>query len=125
MSRWGGLLGLGGIVVLVVHGAGCITPTSSSSLVDPFQYWDEAQYRIDYWLGWHSACNDANVLRPYHKPVINRVLPAAIPTCDYNADTNTIRYNPSVLDGCMAHELGHAALYQAGNPCWRDFEHDL
>jgi hypothetical protein len=43
--------------------------------------------------------------------------------CYYRASINTIVYDERWLDGCMAHELGHAALDMADNACYRDFEH--
>lgn len=27
--------------------------------------------------------------------------------------------------GCVAHEIGHAALYMINHPCWGEFEHDF
>lgn len=113
-----------GLSMLVV---GCAPegPTSTSTIsVDWMQYWPEAEYRINDWLGWHLGCRSGDSLG-YILPVIDGVFESGVDTCTYSPGTRVIKYNPEFLDGCMAHELGHAALHQAGNSCWRDYEHDL
>ena len=111
-----------GLVLL----SSCATFLSTDRIaLDPFEYWSEAEYRIDYWLSWHPECQ-VGVHGPFSQPVINSVVPSdAIATCDYNPFSRQIRYRPGVEEGCMAHELGHATLHQAGHPCWRRYEHDL
>ena len=110
---------------------GCADNPLSPSSVDPFVYWPEAEYRIDYWLDWHTACRSAVLpgRAAYIRPVINGVFIREVKpehTCSYNPASLHIYIDPKQDPaGCMAHELGHAALHQAGNPCWRDYEHDL
>ncbi len=50
------------------------------------------------------------------------VLTPEVP-CLYH-ESDTITYDQRWLNGCMAHELGHAALEMGGNDCWREYEHD-
>jgi len=115
-----------GCVLLV--GVACATPTSSSS-INPMLYWPEAQYRIGYWLDRHPDCRSGMLrlegsLPP--RPVVNRVLEdSTLETCEYSPSNREIVVNPIFTEGCMAHELGHAALHQVGNWCWGEFEHDL
>ena len=91
------------------------------SAVDPLSYWPEAEYRLNYWLAWHPHCP-----KDYVKPVIKAVYEdSTIETCTYSPDDRVITVNPAVVSGCMAHEVGHAALHQAGNGCWKIYEHDL
>jgi hypothetical protein len=100
--------------------AGCTSLTGPTVDVDLQSYWGEAEYRINHWLSWHPQCP-----RNYVKPLIRGIYEANVPTCTYSPGSKTINVNPLYIDGCMAHELGHAALHQAGNKCWRDYEHDL
>lgn len=110
------------LVVGVLIVVGCLSPTSPSSQDAELteRYWPEAEYRLNYWLGWHNSCKPNFV-----RPAIRWQAAVSEKTCKYFADSRLVRYNPAVLDGCAAHEIGHAALEQANNPCWHDYEHDL
>ena len=114
------------IIGVVVATIGCAGGPLAPSGVDPFVYWPEAEYRIGHWLSRHPGCPQGWV-----RPVINGVLIREVKpehTCSYSPDSLHIYIDPKEKSnpaGCMAHELGHAALHQAGNRCWRKFEHDL
>jgi hypothetical protein len=111
-------------LVMLALFVGCAGSPTGPDLVGPtldvFEYWPDAEYRINYWLNWHPDCSREDV-----QPMINGVFDEPVKTCAYNPSDRTISVRPEFIDGCMAHELGHAALHQAGNDCWRDFEHDL
>ncbi len=80
-------------------------------------HWPEAKERLLNWLYTHPQC-DSNYVTP------SVTLREGNPnTCLYS-ESDVITYRPEMLEGCIAHELGHAALEQAGNDCWRPFEHD-
>ena len=117
------------VVAVLVMGCSVEGPALTSPtgvLIDPMDWWDEAEYRINHWLGSaNQRCTSNTAGTSYTKPVIDGVFESDVETCTYSPGSRTIQVNPQYLDGCMAHELGHAALHQAGNPCWRDYEHDL
>ena len=114
------------VCVLVVLLFGCTTALSPSS-IDPFIYWPEAEYRINHWLSDNPSCRSGGAVA---RPVIDGVFERpADGNCFYSPDDRRIYIDPMYRNetrwgmGCMAHELGHAALHQTGNPCWREFEH--
>lgn len=84
-------------------------------------HWLEAEYRIKYWFSWHPDCAQDYVL-----PTIRALTPTDdVATCTYTEGSREIKYREQFFNGCIAHELGHAALEQAGNGCWHVYEHDL
>ena len=103
---------------LLCFAFGCSMPTAPSS-VDAALYWPDAEYRIGEWFSWNEHC-----ATNYIKPSVT-IVEGSPETCTYNGPNNRITINPIYTSGCMAHELGHAALEQAGNKCWREYEHNL
>src|SRR3990167_4574879 len=111
MRHWPGLL-------LLMWG--CQNPLSPPVAVDPEQFWPEAEYRINHWLGWHAYCIPPTPSgAAWVKPVIDRVFEEVGDgqNCHYHPDSRSISVDLDVVAGCMAHELGHAALHQASNSC--------
>lgn len=118
------------VVLSVLIGCDMASPTGpSSSLpsVDQMDAWPEAEERILNWLYTHKECRST-----YKMPRV-RLLDAkptlAGAACEYDPNERIIRapgqYQTTAWGaGCIAHELGHAALHQAGNDCWRPYEHD-
>ncbi len=99
---------------------GCNLPTSPTD-VDAMTWWPEAENRILNWLYIHPECG----ILVYVKPSVTAVVRGDVPTCTYDDDRREVVVGYNTPPGaCMAHELGHAALEQAGNKCWRDYEHD-
>jgi hypothetical protein len=110
------------VVLSVLLGCGMTSPTGPSpaevSGFEPMDYWPVAENRVLNWLYINPQCGD-NYVTP--SITMREGNPA---TCEYSPDNDVVIYNPAMLDGCIAHELGHAALEQAGNDCWRPYEHD-
>lgn len=111
------------IIGLFFSGCTQINVTGSSLDINPMRWWKDSEIRIELWLSWHSECEKQGYIRPK----INGVFENDVETCLYLPSSRVLYVNPDpkLREGCMAHELGHAALHQAGNTCWREFEHDL
>ena len=100
----------------------CQTPTGTRvHHLNLTPWWAKAQVRLDKWLRQHPGCPQ-NYVDPMPHVQVN-LRPDWDGTCFYRPSENLIVYQERYLDGCMAHELGHAALEIAGNRCWGKFEH--
>jgi len=100
--------------------SGCALPTTPTD-IDATVYWEEAEDRLLNWLYIHQECGwggDA-----FRMPRVT-VVRGNVPTCTYDDDERKITIGIADPGACMPHELGHAALEQVGNRCWRDYEHD-
>ena len=109
------------VPLLLVVACDMASPTGPSpaevSGFKPMDYWPKAENRILNWLYTHPQC-DSNYVTP--SVTLRQGNPK---TCLYS-ESDVITYRPEMLEGCIEHELGHAALEQADNDCWNDFEHD-
>jgi len=111
-----------GLMVLLLFAfSGCANRTTGITDIPDYNYmahWPEAENRILNWLYLHQECSQDYVVPTI---TLREGNPA---TCTYNGRSHVVTYKPETLEGCIAHELGHGALEQAGNDCWRDYEHD-
>ena len=98
----------------------CAAPLSPSA-IDP--WWPEAELRSAQWLSENPQCP-----KSYVKPsvsIVNEKPTLRGAACEYSPSNRLIRAPEPYFSetrfglGCIPHELMHAALHQANNPCWR------
>ena len=105
----------------------CKGPLAPSSGADSFVQWPEAEQRIQTWLRQHPECPNSYVMPSVS--LVNEKPTLKGAACEYSPSERLIRAPEPYFSevrfgmGCVAHELGHAALHQAGNPCGRRYEH--
>ncbi len=89
-------------------------------------YWSETQRRTSAWF--ENGGVEPPELPPsetvYSKVAFFEVPREDLATCTFdNGDLEIEVGDDKWQDGCVPHELGHAALWLIGHLCWDEFEH--
>lgn len=85
-------------------------------------YWGSLERRADIWFGYDiELLPGVEVLAAV---TVVEVPHEYIETCAFDSRRRKIRIGDDKWEsGCVPHELGHAALFLMGHPCWDGFEH--